>query len=226
MKAIFIIAFYFVGFFGFSQEEFKPIASDSLYRENQFYVSLNYNLGQHKPTDYSQNSFSTGLSFGFLRDMPITENRHWAIAAGLGYAYNNIKHNLAIKTFNNESAYFIDNDYNKNKLSLHYVELPLEIRWRNSTIESHKFWRIYTGFKASYLFASKSVFASNTENFSIKNNKDLNKFQYGPYMSFGYNTFNFYAFYALNPLFENSNTSNGENIELNFINIGFMFYIL
>lgn len=211
----------------FSQTEPTNAATiDSLYREDQFYASLTYNLPQGRPSSYSQNSFSTGLSLGFLRDMPISENRHWAIATGFGYAYNNVKHNFAIKKVGGVNTYSIDDNYTNNKLVLHYLEFPLEIRWRNSTAESHRFWRIYTGFKASYVFANKSVFESNTESFTIKNNSDLNKIQYGPYVSFGYNTINFYAYYALNPLFKDVSMASGENIDLKIFNIGFMFYIL
>lgn len=211
----------------FSQtENDNEIILDSLYREDQFYFSLTYNLPQSKPSGYIQNSFSTGLSFGFLRDMPISNNRHWAIAAGLGYSYGNIKHNLAVKNFDNQNTYSIDNSSTNNKLVLHYFEVPLEIRWRNSTAESHRFWRIYTGFKASYIFSNRTVFESNVESFTVKNNSDINKLQYGAYVTFGYNTINFYAYYALNPLFKDVSMGSGENVDLKIFNIGFMFYIL
>jgi hypothetical protein len=227
MKTFFIYFFIFVNGFIFSQtENVDEITLDSLYREDQFYISLTYNLPQGKPFGYTQNSFSTGLSIGFLRDMPISKNRHWSIASGLGYAYNNIKHNFAVKNVGDQNIYSIDDNFTNNKLVLHYLEVPLEIRWRNSTQESHRFWRIYTGFKASYVFSNRTIFESNFENFTIKNNSNLNKLQYGPYVTFGYNTINFYAYYALNPLFKDVSMVSGENVDLKIFNIGFMFYIL
>jgi hypothetical protein len=227
MKTFFTYLFLFVSYFVFSQTEIANVTeADSLYREDQFYISLTYNSPQGRPSGYNQNSFSTGLSFGFLRDMPISKNRHWSIATGLGYAYNNIKHNFAVKTIADLTTYSVDDSYSKNKLVLHYLDLPLEIRWRNSTAESHRFWRIYTGFKASYIFANKTVFESSTANHTIRNNSDFNKLQYGPYLSFGYNTINLYAYYALNPLFKDVKTTSGENVDLKTFNIGFMFYIL
>uniref|UniRef100_UPI00404B3FE0 porin family protein n=1 Tax=Flavobacterium sp. TaxID=239 RepID=UPI00404B3FE0 len=227
MKTFFIYISLFVNYLIFSQTEtVDAIVLDSLYREDQFYFSLTYNLPQVKPSNYSQNSFSTGLSFGFLRDMPISKNRQWAIATGFGYSYNNIKHNFAVKKSGTSTTYSVDDSYTNNKLVLHYLELPLEIRWRNSTADNHRFWRVYTGFKASYVFSNKAEFKSGTENFTIKNNSDINKLQYGPYFSFGYNTINFYAFYALNPLFKDVSMLSGENVDLKIFNIGFMFYIL
>ena len=166
------------------------------------------------------------MSLGFIRDFPISKNRHWAIGAGVGYSYNNIKHNLLIEDNGTDISYEVNSDYDKNKLVLHYVEFPLEIRWRNSTVDSHKFWRIYTGFKVSYLFASKSVYEFGSTNDIIRNNMDLNKIQYGPYLSWGYNTINFYAYYGLNPLFKDTKLSDGEDLKLNNFNVGFIFYIL
>ena len=67
-----ILFFLWIPFFCFSQE-IKPIETnlteiDSLYREDQFYASLSYNLIQNRPTGFKQFSFSPGITFGFLRD--------------------------------------------------------------------------------------------------------------------------------------------------------------
>lgn len=226
MKSFFTFTTLFFCSIIFAQDATVNAVSDSLYREDQFYASLNYNLLQNKPAGYNQYSFSTGLSLGFIRDFPISKNRHWALGLGLGYSYNNIKHNLIIQEDEFDIAYNVNGNYDKNKLVLHYLEFPLEIRWRNSTAESHKFWRIYTGFKVSYLFGNKSVYKFDGNEDLIRNNTDLNKIQYGPYLSWGYNTINFYAYYGLNPLFKDAKLSNGEDLKLNNFNVGFIFYIL
>lgn len=200
---------------------------DSLYREDQFYASLSYNLVKNTPSDFAQNGFSSGVTFGFLRDMPLNKKRTWAIAAGLGYSYNNLKQNIQIEHFDAIDAtyYSYVEENTKNKLVLHYLELPIEVRWRNSTPESHKFWRIYTGFKLSYLLASKSSFKTFTETYAFKNNPDLNKLIMGPYISMGYNTINIYAYYALKPIFKSA-TLVDEPLKMNSFNLGFQFYIL
>ena len=226
MKSFFTLTTLFFCSIIFAQDATVNAVSDSLYREDQFYASLNYNLLQNKPAGYNQYSFSTGLSLGFIRDFPISKNRHWALGLGLGYSYNNIKHNLIIQEDLSDVTYNVNGNYDKNKLVLHYLEFPLEIRWRNSTPESHKFWRVYTGFKVSYLFGNKSVYKFEGNEDLIRDNSDLNKIQYGPYLSWGYNTINFYAYYGLNPLFKDAKLSNGEDLNLNNFNVGFIFYIL
>lgn len=208
----------------FSQEKEYRLPVDSLFREDQFYVSVSYNLLRNSPTGYSQYSFSSGITLGFLRDIPFSKDRKWSVGAGLGYSYSDIKHNLKVVPLE-QNEYSIDNSYDRSKLRLHYVELPLEIRWRNATYESHKFWRVYTGFKLSYLFSNTSIFDSKTMNFDLRNNKDLSKVLYGPYLSVGYNTVNLYAYYGLNSHFNNARIGD-EKLELNSFNVGFIFYIL
>ena len=231
---IFLICFLFLSVLNvFSQENITAqdtviLKVDSLYREDQFYFAVTYNTLIKKPIGVSQSKFSSGLSTGFLRDMPINKKRTVAIAAGMGFSYNNYNQNLAISSPNGTSEYtIIDSDivYDKNKFSLLSVDVPLEFRWRTSTYESHKFWRIYGGFKVSYLLYDRSIFNSADGKVVITGNKDFNKFQYGAYISSGYNTINLYAFYGLNSLFKSAKVNN-ESVYMRSFNIGIIFYIL
>jgi hypothetical protein len=201
---------------------------DSLYREDQFYFAVTYNTLTSKPAGFSQSKFSSGFSAGFLRDMPINKNRRVAIATGVGFTYNNYNQNLAISSTAETPVYTIidsDTQYAKNKFSLLSVDVPLEFRWRTSTYQSHKFWRIYTGIKFSYLLYDKSIFEGSTGKVVLTGNKDLNKFQYGAYISSGYNTINLYAYYGLNPLFESAKVD-GKSVDMKSLNFGIIFYIL
>lgn len=219
-----ILFFLWIPVLCFSQE-IKITETDSLYREDQFYMGLTYNLAQTKPIGFAQNGFSAGINFGFMRDMPLNKKRTWAIAAGLGYSYNNLKQNILVEENNSKYNYSIASNFDKNKLVLHYLEVPIEVRWRNSTPESHKFWRVYSGFKLNYLVNSLAKFKSTTEEITVKNNASLNKLVMGPYLAVGYNSINLYAYYALTPIAKNQKIGN-EDLNLNAFNIGFQFYIL
>jgi hypothetical protein len=231
---IFLSCFLLVSFFNvYSQDSEKlqksqNIKIDSLYREDQFYMGLTYNTLQQKPSGLSQNKFSTGLSLGFLRDMPINKNRTIAIASGIGFTYNNYNQNLAITEVNGTPVYSIIDSktvFKKNKFSQLLIDVPVEFRWRTSTYESHKFWRIHGGLKFSYLLSSKSVFDGDQGKTTVRSNKDFNKLLYGTYIAAGYNTFNVYAYYGLNSLFKSAKI-NSEDIAMSSFNIGFIFYIL
>lgn len=202
---------------------------DSLYREDQFYFGFTYNLFQNKPSGISQDGFSTGLHLGFLRDMPVNKNRTMAVAVGFGFAYQAYNQNLLISK--NENTYTftrIDNDvaYKKNQFSFINFDLPIELRWRTSTPESHKFFRLYTGIKLSYMLYNNSRFIASEGNIKINNNENFNAFQYGVYLATGYNTWNFYAYYGFNTIFKSEAKFEGRAIELSTLNLGLQFYIL
>ena len=201
---------------------------DSLYREDQFYFSITYNTLIDKPAGLSQRKFSSGFSGGFLRDMPINRKRTIAVASGIGFTYNNYNQNMAISGTAETPLYALissDTKYSKNKFTTLSFDVPVEFRWRTSTYESHKFWRIYTGIKFSYVLYDKSVFNSSMGKVSINGNKDFNKLQYGAYISSGYNTFNLYAYYGLNSLFTSAKI-NDEAVNMKAFNLGIIFYIL
>jgi hypothetical protein len=201
---------------------------DSLYREDQFYFSFTYNTLQQKPVGLSQNKFSTGFSGGFVRDMPINKDRTIAIASGLGFTYNNYIQNLAITGNDQDPVYTVidsDTPYSSNKFSQFLIEVPVEFRWRTSTYESHKFWRIYSGLKFSYLLYDKSAYTDSQGKVVITGNKDFNKLLYGIYASAGYNTMNVYVYYGLNSIFKSAQIED-KSIDMKSLNIGLIFYIL
>ncbi|WP_298391651.1 porin family protein [Flavobacterium sp.] len=217
-----------------AQEEVveKKILVDSLYREDQFYLNFTYNTLQNLE-GINQSKFSSGFCIGFLRDMPVNKSRTIAFATGLGYSLNIYNDNLYqnkidVNGVGNQNSYELltsDVFFDKNKTSLHYLDLPIEFRWRSSTPESHRFWRIYTGFKLSYLISDRYKFVNDVQTKIYKSNADLNKFQYGCYMAAGWNTWNFYAYYGLSPIYKSAKI-NGENIKLSTFNLGLQFYIL
>lgn len=221
------ILFSVVNVFAQNTEVAVPtVKIDSLYREDQFYFGFTLNTLQNKPAGLTQDKISTGFSLGFLRDMPINKKRTFAIAPGLGFAINNYNQNLVITSVDETPVYNIaTTDYTKNKFSNFLIEVPIEIRWRSSTYESYKFWRIYGGFKLGYLLYDRSVFEDDQGKIIITNNKDFNKMRYGTYISAGYNSINFYAYYGLNALFQSAKSS-VETIDMNALNIGVMLYIL
>ena len=218
MRLFFLFSL-FISNFSIAQTETKPVI-DSLFREDQFYISVSYNVLQKTPENFSQYSFSTGLSAGFLRDFPISENRHWAIAPGIGYSFNDLKQNIDFSSISDNT----NTELVKSRILLHYLDFPLEIRWRNATPDSHKFWRIYGGFMVSYLlngkFKYEASFGSGTEDI----NDLLNKFQYATYLTFGFNTWNAYIHYGLNPFFDKNKTATENDVTT--LKIGLMFYIL
>lgn len=232
MRYYFSLLALFVFFGASAQEEVaEKKVVDSLYREDQFYINTSFINTQKTPSGLRQNKISPSLGFGILRDMPINKNRTFSIAAGLGYSINILNDNLYTYTTsdtNSTRVYEIissDIYFTKNRLTTQYLDFPIEVRWRNSTYESHKFWRIYTGFKLSYLIADKYKFENDLGTTILKHDPNLNKLQYGCYISSGWNSLNAYMYYGLNPIYKATEV-NGQRNKMNFFTLGLQFYIL
>ncbi len=212
----------------FAQQDSTQV--DHKYREDQFYASITYNSLGNIPRGLSQSGFSTGFHFGFIRDMPVNKRRNIALGLGLGISSNSYNQNLLISESNGSYNYsFVDEtsiDVSKNKFTTYLIEVPFELRWRTSTASEYSFWRIYAGFKLGYLLYNSTKFKSNAGNIKLSNVDDFNKFQYGLTLSAGYGTWNFQAYYGLNPIFDNSARLNGNSIDIIAVKIGIMFYIL
>lgn len=214
MKYLLIIVIFIAQFLHSQEEKNKKI--DSLYREDQFYLNLTYNLLLNRYTELETDKISLGLNVGILRDFPINKKRTWAIAPGLGLGVSN-GYDIVSNRINNSNI--------KSNFSYANVDIPLEIRWRDSSPIKVDFMRVYTGFKVSYFYFF------NLENIS---NTNLNNLQYGPYLSIGYGNWNFQIFQTLNPIFKNNfitEIQDSDNqifdvLRYKTIQAGFVFYFL
>ncbi|ETN94432.1 porin family protein [Zhouia amylolytica] len=203
-------------------------APDTKYLEDQFYIGIGYNALLNKPEGIKQSSLSYGLHFGFIKDIPLNQKRNIALGVGLGYAVNSFYENLMAYKENGVVLYdrIPDSvDFKRNKIESHSIDFPLELRFRTSDTQTHSFWRVHTGLKIRYAFANRSRYIDEESHISF-DNPDVNKLQYGAYLSVGYNTWNVYVQYQLNDLFDNAITSEGEPIAMNVLHLGLIFYIL
>ncbi len=209
-----------------------PEVADSLYREDQIYIGFTYNMVSGKPDDIAPSQFSGGFHLGFIRDFPLNERRNVALGIGLGWSIDTYGQNLFIGDGERpDRSYFqlLDRariDYDTNRFTTQTLDLPIQIRWRTSTPISYKFWRVYTGLRPSYIYFFKSRFAQQGNLIRNSEVPELQRFNLGAVLIFGYNTFNFNFFYSLNSLFDESAMVNGEALELRTIQVGLTFFLL
>lgn len=227
-----IILFLFFSTLMFGQTSISDTTSvDDKYREDQFYISVTYNLLGRKLDGISQSGFSSGFHVGFIRDMPINKTRNVAIGLGLGISSNSYNQNLLIsKNSEQEIEYSIldksATPYTKNKFSTYLLEIPLEFRWRTSTPTNYNFLRVYPGFKLSYMVYNSSKFKGSEGDILLSKINDFNNLQYGIMLNAGYSNINAHFYYALNNIFKDKANVNGEQIGMNAIKIGLIYYIL
>ena len=195
------------------------------YREDQFFIGSTYFIQTEKIDEFKQNGFSGNFQVGFVRDLPLNKNSTKALGIGIGYERNYFTSNIQPAEQNERIDYkiivsrFLES---KNKITFSSISLPIEYRWRKSSIDKYKFWRIYSGFKIK-------------KNFSLKSNpsygsdtviKDFNDWTSSIYINAGYNTWNISLEYDLNPIIEDKKTINGDNLNISFLRLGLIFYFL
>ena len=199
--------------------------SEDFYREDQFYFGSSYFIQTEPIENFKQNGFSGNFQFGFVRDLPLNNNSTKAIGVGLGYERNFFTSNIQpIKTDGNIDYRIVISRFleSKNKMSFSSFVIPIEYRWRRSSIDQYKFWRIYSGLKIKKNFP----LYSNPSYGSEITIDEIEDWTTSFYLNAGYNTWNISLEYDLNPILKNKKTSNEENINISFFRLGLVFYIL
>lgn len=208
-----------------------PPVIDSLYREDQVYIGITYNIVTGQPSGIQSSQFSGGFHAGFIRDMPLNERRNIGLGLGLGWSIDTYGQNLFVgRGPDSEGTRFavLDRsriDFDTNRFTTQSIDVPLQFRWRSSTPESYRFWRIYTGLRPAYVYHFQSKFEQNENTYRESDVPEFERLRLGATFTFGYNTFNFNFYYSLNSFFKDAQI-NGEPLELRTFQIGLMFYLL
>tara|TARA_B100000989_G_scaffold291985_1_gene267235 strand:+ start:1619 stop:2305 length:687 start_codon:yes stop_codon:yes gene_type:complete len=199
--------------------------SKKVYREDQFYFGSSYFIQTQPLDEFKQNGFSGNFQLGFIRDFPLNDNSTKAIGVGFGYERNFFTSNIQpVESDSNIDYRIVISRFleSKNKISFSSFVLPLEYRWRRSSIDEYKFWRIYSGFKLKKnfpLYSNPSYGSEITIN-------DIEDWTTSIYINAGYNTWNISLEYDINPLLKNKKTTNGEDLNISFFRLGLVFYLL
>ncbi len=196
------------------------------YREDQIYFGTSFMLLDSNQEAFMPRGLSRHFQLGFVRDIPLISSGKLAIGIGLGYSSQNYNSNLIRFNIDNESSIFIVNNTlnQKSKISFNFIEFPISLRWRNSSLNNYQFWRVYTGIKFQRNFLSKLKYGSG----DIKNiSNEVNNWNKELYLSFGYNTWNFYFSYGLNQIMKNIRDQySDKSFKVRSLKIGLIFYLL
>ena len=204
---------------------------DSLYREDQVYFGFTYNLLSGNPDGITGRQFSGGFHFGVIRDFPLNQRRNIALGIGLGWSIDTYGQNLFIGEDEAGDTNFINLEkdqikFDKNRFTTQSIDLPFQLRWRTSTPESYRFWRVYAGIRPSYVYYLRSKFVQPDLTVKQTDIPEFNRFRLGATFTFGYNTFNFHFYYSLNSFFNEDAFIEEEQIDLKTFQVGLMFYLL
>jgi hypothetical protein len=198
------------------------------YLEDQIYTAITFNTLRNLPSSISQSGFSNSIMFGFIKDLPINKKRNFGFGLGVGYSLDTYFQNIKISKINTEiifENFQEDENFSRNKIVLHNIDIPFEIRYRTSTIDKYKFWRIYAGLKLKYNLYAKASFNNNGTN-KVKITDQVNNINYGATLAVGHGTWNIHFYYGLKSIFKQIEFNNEGPLDAEDFKIGLIFYIL
>lgn len=223
MKNSIVLFYIFFSGLIFSQKDSLNLGD--YYADDQLYLSISYSQFIDQPQNIENDNFSYSLSGGFIKDIILNTNGTLSIAGGVGIGADFFNHNLKIEEINGESIFTKGTSTPDNKINILNLELPVQLRWRTSTANKYKFWRIYAGVTFLYNLNNTVSFTENNTTIEFKNISSFQKWQYGATLAAGYGKFNINVFYGLTPVYENA-TLNGENINTKTLKLGLIFFFL
>lgn len=160
------------------------------------------------PNNLSPKWYSRGINITFYYDFRIKKSR-FSFAPGIGYSSSNIysRHELLEDT-NGITLRSLANpgDYKVNKISLQYLEIPLEFRIKTNPDKLDQVWKFAIGFKAGVRVDAhtkvKVKEGGATKVYVERRFPDFNLFRIGPTIRIGYSSFNLTAFYSILGVFK------------------------
>ncbi len=191
------------------------MAVDANRPADHFMVQLSSDHWTAMPDSISKNQsgFSRGLNIYIMKDKVFKNSPKFSFGIGLGIGSSNIffkKMNIDIKSngtklpFNDAAA---TNHFKKYKVSLSYLELPLELRHSSNPANANKSWKFAIGGKVGTLINAhtkgKTLLDNNNKsinNYIQKENSKrfFNSTRFSGTARFGYGVFSLFGAYQLN----------------------------
>ncbi len=231
MKTLFtslVFSLFIVNCFSQGILSYFKITADDAHTERFDRVAIDLKSDQwlDTPKGIYTKWYSIGVSAYLYKDIPLNEKSNLAFAFGVGVSSDNIHHNGTFVTnTDNGNKYtdFIpyDSEFKPsiNKITLNYIEVPFELRFRTmnkSREERRKFnFRFYPGFKAGYMIGNHTKLVTPATKIKVYRTANVLPYRYGPTLRIGFNKISFVAFYSLTGIFES-----GKGVELNTFSIG------
>lgn len=174
--------------------------------EDLFFYDLTYVMYADAPEGVDMNAWPSGHSLSLMKDWVLGKS-NFSVAVGLGYTSNNYRSNLAtnvdIATGETQFAVLEDEvDYDKNKINMKYLEIPIELRFRTRPNAKENFFRIYAGLRGGWNFANYSQFETEDVDVRFHDLEEISNWRLGAYGRIGYSAISLYAYYGLVDVFD------------------------
>ncbi|MBX7107441.1 MAG: PorT family protein [Chitinophagales bacterium] len=181
-----------------------------------FFFDISNTTWLNAPDDVQTKLISGGLNINFLYEFNVISSK-LGIAPGISYSVSGVKSNAVYDyEFNSSGSEVLFTDlkpydtlYTKSKLSVSYLEIPLEVHIHLKPNNRRLGFLIAPGFRAGVLagdfwklnYHSSVAGAEKVKVYGIEN---ISPFRYGVSLRLMYYKFGLFGYYQLNHLFEES----------------------
>jgi len=196
----------------------KPKLSNWENKQDRFVIDINFDNWDKTPQGVEVKGFrSRGVNIMFLDERPFG-NGNVAFAWGLGFSSQNFHTNGDYYQDDNaDTSGFtpLNIEYDLNKLSLNYIDLPLELRFRTNANAKGKRLKLSGGFKLGVLVNAHTKFDNGAYKIKRHHLKNIPDWHYGLTVRLGFGNIAISYFYSLTKLF-----NEGEGMEITPYSIG------
>ena len=217
IEAVIIICSFLLPFRGTTQ-----VVNETTKKKISIGVGMFSDIWMQVPDGMKTRTINQGFNVFATYNLPFGKS-NFSFAIGLGINIHNLYWNYMFKGSDDSLQFTPIPDtlgYKRSKLTLPYLELPIEFRLKTRSKVS-----VAIGFKVGYMIYAHSKFVgddylfktNSTLKYNVQNIQNIERFSYGPTLRVGYKWFNLNASCALSPIF-----SNGKGPDMYPISVGFI----
>lgn len=191
-------------------------------RSEQFLVDITWDALLNAPDSLGLKPWSRGVNVYGMYDIPMGSGKV-SFALGGGFSSSNYFSEAAV-THITDSAGNInsgwqvldaDSSYKRNKLSVNYVDVAGELRFRLKPKDGNNAWKIALGGRVGYLVNAHSKHVNDVSKYKGYYFPNVSKLRYGATFRIGYGKVNLFGAYSISTLFES-----GKGAELTPLSVG------
>ena len=167
-------------------------------------------IWQNMPDSVQSRKINQGINIYAMYSFPVGKS-DFSFAIGGGIASHNLYLKGIVKTVANKTAFYPVKSstnkpisYDKSKLNLTYLDIPLELRYKNKNQ-----FRVSAGFKVGFLLSNHTKYKGNSLDGSglkvkekLANIQNVESMRYGVTGLVGYKWINLTLFYSLSKVFK------------------------
>ncbi|MDG1160321.1 MAG: outer membrane beta-barrel protein [Flavobacteriales bacterium] len=190
-------------FLSFSQIESKPVLPwRAPTGQDRFIIELHNDAFLQMADSMEIQLYSPGFDAHIMYDYPFSEKSIFSFAWGYGFSSFNIHHNGSFEEEETSGNTFFrplpeNYSYRKNKVSVNFVEIPLEFRLRTRGLKQFK---MAVGAKVGYVVNVHTKIVDDGGKRKYYQLPNLLRYRYGLSAKIGVGRFNLSGFYSLSPL--------------------------